>query len=140
EAMGWPHAPFEIPADVYAYWDARDKGAQQQAEWQQRFDAYAAAFPAEAAELQRRLRGELPAGFADTARAFIEATNQKAETVASRKASQLAISAFVESLPEMLGGSADLTGSNLTDWKGVTPVRATSDGLQFGRHINYGVR
>lgn len=140
EAMGWPHAPFDVPADVYAHWDARDKGAQQQAEWQQRFDAYAAAFPAEAAELQRRLRGELPAGFADTARAFIEATNQKAETVATRKASQLAITAFVESLPEMLGGSADLTGSNLTDWKGVTPVRATTEGLQFGRHINYGVR
>jgi transketolase len=82
----------------------------------------------------------MPAGFADAASKLLAATNEKAETIASRKASQLAITALVELLPEMLGGSADLTGSNFTDWKGAVPVRATSQGVQFGRHINYGVR
>ncbi|NYT85298.1 transketolase [Pollutimonas harenae] len=140
ESLSWPHEPFAVPAEVYDYWDCKEKGQQQQAEWQTRFDAYAQAFPAEAAELQRRLTGDLPADFSEQARLFVEATNQKAETVATRKASQLAIAAFVELLPEMLGGSADLTGSNLTDWKGVQPVRAGQEHLQFGRHINYGVR
>ncbi|WP_041682673.1 transketolase [Pusillimonas sp. T7-7] len=140
EALNWPHEPFTVPADAYAYWDCKEKGQQQQAEWQARFDAYAQAFPLEAAELLRRLKGDLPADFAGQARQFVQATNQKAETVATRKASQLAIAAFVELLPEMLGGSADLTGSNLTDWKGVQPVRAGQEHLQFGRHINYGVR
>ena len=139
-ALDWPHASFEIPADVYAYWDGKEKGAQVQAEWEKRYEAYAKAYPEQAAELQRRMNGDLPADFAERARAFVEASNDKAETVASRKASQLAISAFVEMLPEMLGGSADLTGSNLTDWKGVSPVRAGAQHLQLGRHINYGVR
>ncbi|QAA92568.1 transketolase [Pollutimonas thiosulfatoxidans] len=139
-ALNWPHAAFEIPADIYAHWDAKQQGQQQQAEWQTRFDAYAQAFPTEAAELQRRMAGDLPADFAERSVAFIEATSQKAETVASRKASQLAITALVEMLPEMLGGSADLTGSNLTDWKGAQAVRAGQPQLQFGRHINYGVR
>src|SRR5690606_31727749 len=140
DALAWPHGPLSVPADVYAYWDCKEKGGQQQAEWQSRFDAYAQAFPAEAAELLRRLKGDLPADFAAQAREFVQATNHKAETVATRKASQLAIAAFVELLPEMLGGSADLTGSNLTDWKGAQPVRAGQAHLQFGRHINYGVR
>ena len=140
DALNWPHDPFVIPANVYEYWDCKEKGQQQQAEWETRFNAYAQAFPAEAAELQRRLKGELPASFAEQARQFIQATNEKAETVATRKASQLAITAFVEMLPEMLGGSADLTGSNLTDWKGAQAVRAGQQHLQFGRHINYGVR
>ncbi|WP_442593105.1 transketolase [Parapusillimonas sp. JC17] len=139
-AMNWPHEAFVIPADVYAAWDARDQGGKAQAEWQSRFDAYASEFPAEAAELVRRLAGELPAGFPASAQALIDASNQKAETVATRKASQLAIAALVDTLPEMLGGSADLTGSNLTDWKGVEPVRAGEKHLHFGRHINYGVR
>lgn len=139
-ALHWPYAPFEIPAEIYAHWDGKSKGAQSQSAWQQRFDAYAAAFPAEAAEFTRRMASELPAGYASQVNAFIEATNQKAETVATRKASQLAITALVDMLPEMLGGSADLTGSNLTDWKGVHPVRAGSSHLNFGRHINYGVR
>lgn len=139
-AMNWPHEAFVIPADVYAAWDARDQGGKAQAEWQGRFDAYASEFPAEAAELVRRLAGELPAGFPASAQALIDASNQKAETVATRKASQLAIAALVDTLPEMLGGSADLTGSNLTDWKGVEPVRAGEKHLHFGRHINYGVR
>ena len=140
EAMNWSHAPFEIPESVYAAWDARARGQEQQANWQARFTAYALAYPELAAELQRRLKGELPAGFEQAAQAFIDATNEKAETVATRKASQLAITEFVTLLPEMLGGSADLTGSNLTDWKGAQPVRAGEKHLEFGRHINYGVR
>ena len=140
EALNWPHEPFTVPDHVYERWNARNKGLLWQNEWQGVFDAYAQAYPAEAAELKRRMAGELPADFAEKARAFVQATAEKAETVASRKASQFAIAAFAELLPEMLGGSADLTGSNFTDWKGVAPVRATGDGLQFGRHINYGVR
>ena len=140
EALNWPHEPFTVPDHVYERWNARNKGLLWQNEWQGVFDAYAQAYPAEAAELKRRMAGELPADFAEKARAFVQATAEKAETVASRKASQFAIAAFAEILPEMVGGSADLTGSNFTDWKGVAPVRATGDGLQFGRHINYGVR
>ncbi|MEN9588282.1 MAG: hypothetical protein RLZZ481_68 [Pseudomonadota bacterium] len=139
-AIGWPHAPFEIPETVYQGWDQRGVGAQVQAVWQKGFDAYAAKFPAQAHEFTRRMRGELPADFANAAQQLLNATNDKAETVASRKASQQAITALVELLPEMLGGSADLTGSNFTDWKGVVPVRAGATGVQFGRHINYGVR
>lgn len=139
-AIGWPYAPFEIPEAVYAGWDQRSAGAQAQSGWQKTFDAYAAQFPAEAAEFMRRMKGALPANFAAVAEKLLSATNEKAETVASRKASQQAITALVEVLPEMLGGSADLTGSNFTDWKGVAAVRAGANGIQFGRHINYGVR
>jgi transketolase len=139
-AIGWPYAPFEIPEAVYAGWDQRSAGAQVQSVWQKTFDAYAAQFPAEANEFMRRMKGSLPANFAAVAEKLLSATNEKAETVASRKASQQAITALVEVLPEMLGGSADLTGSNFTDWKGVAAVRAGADGIQFGRHINYGVR
>ena len=139
-AIGWPHAPFEIPEAVYAGWDQRSAGAQVQSVWQKTFDAYTAQFPAEAIEFMRRMKGSLPANFAAVAEKLLSATNEKAETVASRKASQQAITALVEVLPEMLGGSADLTGSNFTDWKGVAAVRSGADGIQFGRHINYGVR
>jgi transketolase len=139
-AIGWPHAPFEIPEAVYAGWDQRTAGAQAQSAWQKTFDAYAAQFPAEAVEFMRRMKGSLPANFAAVAEKLLSATHEKAETVASRKASQQAITALVEVLPEMLGGSADLTGSNFTDWKGVAAVRAGAQGIQFGRHINYGVR
>ena len=139
-AIGWSHAPFEIPQAVYAGWDQRASGAQAQAAWQKTFDAYAAKFPAEAAEFTRRMKGALPSSFKAAAQKLLAATNEKAETVASRKASQQAITALVEILPEMLGGSADLTGSNFTDWKGVAAVRAGANGIQFGRHINYGVR
>jgi len=139
-ALGWPHEPFVVPQDVYDAWDARPAGARAQADWQARFDAYAQAHPAEAAEFRRRMRGELPEGFAGTLQAFVEATVAKAETVATRKASQFAIAALAQALPELIGGSADLTGSNYTDWKGVAPVRAGKDGIAFGRHINYGVR
>jgi len=140
DAIGWPHGPFEVPADIYDAWNARESGDRMQQEWQVRFEAYAAAFPAEAAEFKRRMAGDLPADFAQQAEAFIEATNQKAETIATRKASQLALTAYATMLPEMIGGSADLTGSNLTDWKGVTPVRPGEAHIQAGRHINYGVR
>jgi transketolase len=140
KALQWEHAPFELPQAVYDGWDARAKGAQAQAEWQKRFDAYAAAFPTQAAELARRLKGELPADFTQRLQAYVDATLAKAETVATRKASQFAITALAEALPELLGGSADLTGSNYTDWKGVVPVRIGPQALQFGRHINYGVR
>ncbi|OWT61839.1 transketolase [Candidimonas nitroreducens] len=140
KALGWAWPPFEIPEHVYRGWDCRPRGGELQAEWQHRFDAYAAAFPEQAAELLRRMAGELPAGFDEQARAFIAATAAKGETVATRKASQLAIQAFAPAVPEMLGGSADLTGSNLTDWKGGAPVMVGSESLQPGRYIHYGVR
>ena len=140
-ALGWNAAPFEIPAEIYAGWDGRKPGAAAQAEWQQVFDSYAKQFPAEAAEFTRRMKGELPASYAQAFDRYIAATNEKGETVATRKASQFAITELAGLLPEMLGGSADLTGSNFTDWKGVAAVRAGAEGhIQFGRHINYGVR
>ncbi len=140
-ALGWTAAPFDIPQDIYAGWDGRKSGAQAQSDWQAKFSAYTAKYPLEAAEFVRRMKGDLPAGFADQFQAFLDATLEKAETVATRKASQFAIGALAPLLPEMLGGSADLTGSNFTDWKGVAAVRAGENGaIQFGRHINYGVR
>jgi len=141
DALGWQNAAFEIPPAVYDGWNAREQGARAQSQWQQAFDAYAAAYPAEAAEFTRRMQGELPEGFAGRLQAFVQATDAKGETVATRKASQFAITELAGLLPELLGGSADLTGSNYTDWKGVAPVRAAAEGgVQFGRHINYGVR
>lgn len=139
-ALDWPHVPFDIPAHIYQRWDGRIKGQLWQNEWSEKFAAYAKAYPELAAEFKRRMQGDLPEDFQAQSQAVIRAIAERAETIATRKASQNAITALVELLPEMLGGSADLTGSNLTDWKGVKPVRATSDGLQFGRHINYGVR
>lgn len=139
-ALNWPYEAFDIPAEIYALWNGKEKGQKLQSEWQTRFDAYARAFPAEAAEFLRRMASDLPANFAEQAQKLIEAANQKAETVASRKASQFAITDFAKLLPEFLGGSADLTGSNFTDWKGVAPVRAGDLHLRFGQHINYGVR
>jgi len=140
-ALGWKHQAFELPQEIYDAWNAREAGSQAQSQWQAAFDAYAKQFPAEAAEFQRRMRGELPAGFADKLQGFVQATADKGETVATRKASQFAITALAGLLPELLGGSADLTGSNYTDWKGVAPVRANpAGGVGFGRHINYGVR
>lgn len=140
EALAWTAAPFEVPADVAAAWSHTVKGAEQEAAWNQIWSAYQAAHPALAAEFARRMMGELPADFAAKFQAYLNETVLKAETMASRKASQFAISALAEILPEFLGGSADLTGSNFTDWKGVVPVRAADQGIQLGRHINYGVR
>jgi transketolase len=144
-AIGWPHPPFHIPAEVYAGWDARPRGAALEADWRARFDAYAARFPHEAAELSRRLRGELPANFDAVVSGAVSAAFAKRETVATRKASQLALEVLGEAVPEMLGGSADLTGSNLTRWSKAAQLRAGNgeDGRPCfvpGRHISYGVR
>ena len=136
EALGWSGQPFEIPADVYADWDAREEGARIEGDWNKQFALYQEQYPQEAAELQRRMKGELPAGFDETVRAYIASCVEKQETIATRKASQNAIQALAQVLPEFLGGSADLTGSNLTNWKESVAVRAD----QPGNHINYGVR
>lgn len=122
-ALDWSFAPFEIPEAVYADWDHKDAGAKVEAEWNERFAAYSAAFPELAAELTRRMKGELPKNFHQVAFDTVVAAHTKAETVASRKASQLALEAFTAALPEMLGGSADLTGSNLTNTKSTPALR-----------------
>ncbi len=147
EALGWSHEPFAIPREVYADWDAKASGKKAQAEWTERFAAYKQAFPAQAAEFTRRMKGELPKHFAQVAVDAAIAAQAKAETVASRKASQIALEAFTAALPELLGGSADLTGSNLTNTKSTPALRMNADGSikrddagHLGRHINYGVR
>ena len=132
----WDPIPFDIPADLYEAWDAKARGAQAEGEWNTMFDAYRGAHPELAAEFERRMKGDLPADFSKTLDAAIAACVDKAETIATRKASQNAIQALAPVLPEFLGGSADLTGSNLTNWKESVPVRS---GIA-GNHINYGVR
>lgn len=136
EQLGWPYPPFEIPADVYAAWDARAQGAQSEAQWNTLYGAYRSAYPELAAELDRRLSGMLPADFSAKAAAWIAEVNEKSETVASRKASQNALNAYGPLLPELLGGSADLAGSNLTLWKGCRGVQTHAD----GNYVHYGVR
>jgi transketolase len=168
EALGWDAAPFEIPADVYAGWDAKAKGLAAEADWDVLFAGYKAAHPQLAAELTRRMQGELPASFAETAARIASEAHDQAATVASRKASQLALEGFTAALPELLGGSADLTGSNLTNTSHTPALRFDADtgavvlgaapdrkaGAEdekaapveepphgvIGRHINYGVR
>jgi transketolase len=135
-ALDWSHAPFEIPADVYSAWDAKAEGALRESEWNALFAKYSAAHPQQAAELVRRMKGELPQNFNEVVDAYIKQCADKQETIATRKASQNAIQAFAPVLPEFLGGSADLTGSNLTNWKECVAVRHN----QAGNHINYGVR
>ncbi len=137
EALGWKHGPFEIPAEIYAEWDAKQKGADAENEWNKRFAAYEAEFPALAADFKRRMAGELPADFAEKASEFIREVATKGETIASRKASQNCLNAFGPLLPELLGGSADLAGSNLTLWKGCKPVVAED---ASGNYMYYGVR
>ncbi len=154
-ALGWSHEPFTVPDEVYRDWDAREQGAAAQAEWERRFADYRAAHPQLAAEFTRRMKGELPRNFSQVTVDAAVAAQAKAETVASRKASQLALEAFTAALPELLGGSADLTGSNLTNTKSTPPLRfdlagdvKLADGgeaagettRRIGRHINYGVR
>ena len=134
--IGWNHPPFEIPADVYAAWDAKAKGAAAEAEWNKRFDAYAAAHPQLAAEFKRRMNGELPADWQKNVDAAIAKVAEKAETIATRKASQNSIEALAPNLPELLGGSADLAGSNLTLWSGSKSVSKSA----AGNYIHYGVR
>jgi transketolase len=138
--LSWAHAPFEIPAEVYADWDAKATGATAQARWHAGFGAYAAAHPELAAEFTRRMQGDLPETYAKLVADTLQAANTKAETVASRKASQLALEAFTAALPELLGGSADLTGSNLTNTKSTPALRFEDGKSNGGRHINYGVR
>ena len=136
-ALKWTHGPFEIPDDIYSEWNGKEKGLAVEAEWDQRFAAYSAAFPTEANELIRRISGELPADFAEKSAAYVAEVNAKGETIASRKASQNALSAFGPLLPEFLGGSADLAGSNLTIWKGCRSI--TGDDAT-GNYLHYGVR
>ena len=167
EALHWPYPAFEIPQEVYAEWDHKVAGAKVEDEWNDRFAAYAAAYPELASEFTRRMKGELPKDFNQVVFDTVVAAHTKAETVASRKASQLALESFTAALPEMLGGSADLTGSNLTNTKSTPPLRfdaktgavvlgalpqpaSTGDSVAvaapaeplniIGRHINYGVR
>ncbi|WP_416136183.1 transketolase [Aquabacterium sp. A7-Y] len=137
QAMGWPHAPFEIPPEVYAAWDTRERGAMLRRDWQRRWDAYQAAHPTLAAELERRWRGELPAGAEALLDEVLAQAAAEDQAVATRKASQQVLARLGPALPELLGGSADLTGSNLTDFPGCGAVRGGSPG---GRHVNYGVR
>ncbi|MDX8405518.1 MAG: transketolase [Mariprofundus sp.] len=134
--LGWEYPPFEIPADVYAGWDAKESGAAAESEWNTRFAAYTAAFPAEAAEYTRRINNELSDNWEADADAFIAAVAAKGETIASRKASQNAIEGLAKITPEFLGGSADLAGSNLTLWSGAKPVINDT----AGNYVNYGVR
>ena len=136
EALGWKEEPFVIPADVYTAWDAKAKGSASEAAWNDVFASYAAKYPTEAAELKRRVNGDLPAEFLAQADAYIAEVNAKGETIATRKASQNAIQAFAPLLPEILGGSADLAGSNLTLWKGAKGVESDP----AGNYVHYGVR
>jgi transketolase len=135
--LGWAHPAFEIPADIYRNWNASERGERAETNWQAAFNDYAAAYPELAAEYQRRMSGDLPADFSDTANAYIEACQQAGESPATRKASQNCLDAFGTSLPELLGGSADLAGSNNTIWKGSVPISA---GNAAGNYIYYGVR
>ncbi len=136
DTLTWTDEPFVIPADVYDAWDARPKGIIQENEWNTLFEKYKAQHPELAAELQRRLNGDLPADFSAKADQYIRDVNSKAETIASRKASQNALQAFGPQLPELLGGSADLAGSNLTIWKGCEGIQDNP----AGNYIHYGVR
>ncbi len=151
EALGWHHAPFVIPRDVYAAWDAKASGKMAQRSWNAVFSAYKEGHPVLAKELARRMKGDLPRNFAQVAVDAVLGAHAKAETVASRKASQLALEAFTAAMPELLGGSADLTGSNLTNTRSTSSLRFNlagevvrtidaSGASTLGRHINYGVR
>ncbi|MCD1599189.1 transketolase [Rheinheimera aquimaris] len=135
--LQWPHAPFEIPADIYADWDAKAKGAAEQQSWQQLFARYSAAHPELAAEFSRRVAGQLPTDWAQQSKAYIEKLQANPATIASRKASQNALNAFGPLLPEFMGGSADLAGSNLTIWSGSKPLTGED---ASGNYIYYGVR
>ena len=135
-AIAWNHAPFEVPQQVYAGWDARARGAAWESEWNQRFGAYEKQQPQLAREFLRRMAGELPAGWKAHGDALLAKTEAKAETIATRKASQNAIEGLAPALPEFVGGSADLTGSNLTNWSGAKVVGATGG----GNYLSYGVR
>jgi len=137
EFLGWEHAPFEVPTDVYKGWDAKEAGAAAEASWNEKFAAYQSAHPELAAEYERRvIKNELPAEFEEKALAFVKESQANAESMASRKASQKAIEAYASLLPEVIGGSADLAGSNLTLWSGSKGIQDEAG----GNYIYYGVR
>ncbi|MBL8388192.1 MAG: transketolase [Hydrogenophaga sp.] len=141
DALGWTAAPFEIPAEIAEAWNALDAGAAAERAWRQRFDAYRAAFPKEAAEFLRRMAGELLPDFDDRLPGLLAAIASKPEAVATRKASQNALDALAPLVPEFFGGSADLTGSNLTNFKGCVKAGLNSEGaFAWGNHLSYGVR
>ncbi len=137
ETIGWPHPAFEVPADIYEGWDAREVGAKAENDWNDRFENYRREFPELAAEFERRMAGELPKDWSEKSNAFVAKVNEKAETIASRKASQNALNGFGPLLPELMGGSADLAGSNLTLWSGCKNVMSPG---HDGNYVNYGVR
>jgi len=137
ENLGWKHAPFVIPDEIYAGWDAKDKGVAAENAWNEKFAAYKNAYPELAAEFERRMSGKLPADWSVKADEFVKSVVTKAETIASRKASQNAINGYAPVLPEIIGGSADLAGSNLTMWK---DCKAISNTVSDGNYIYYGVR
>jgi transketolase len=139
-AIQWEHAPFEIPAEVYNAWDAQVAGAARQSAWDKLFEAYHVKFPEKADEFKRRMAGELPSEFEKTATRLLAEVAAKGETIATRKASQNAITLLAAELPELLGGSADLTGSNLTNWPQCIAVRRNQEKFTAGNHINWGVR
>ncbi|MCP4076217.1 MAG: transketolase [Gammaproteobacteria bacterium] len=136
-AIGWDHEAFDVPADVYEGWSAKDKGAAAEAAWNEKFAAYSAAHPELAAEYNRRMSGERPADWADKSAAFIAECDEKGDSKATRQASLASIEAYSQALPEMFGGSADLGCSNLTEWSGYKPMRAETPESNY---INYGVR
>jgi len=135
-ALGWRHPPFEIPRAAYEGWDARERGSVLEGDWAARFTAYRAAYPELAEEFERRMAGALPAGFAERATALVRAQAAKAESIATRKASQQALEALAPALPELIGGAADLTGSVLTTWSGSKTITATEP----GNYVYFGVR
>jgi transketolase len=137
ESLGWAHGAFEIPEEIYEGWNAQEKGKAAEAAWDEAFAKYAAEYPELAADLSRRVKGDLPADFAEKATAFIAQCQADAKEVATRKASQLCIEAYGAMLPEILGGSADLAGSNLTMWSGAKPISAKD---ASGNYLHYGVR
>ncbi|MDE1179160.1 transketolase [Paraburkholderia sp.] len=143
EALDWPYAPFEIPASIRRLWDARDAGDTSQLDWSRRFDAYRREYPHEAAEFVRRTRGALPTRWRDAAQQIVAEANRASQSIATRKASQNTLDGLARALPELLGGSADLTGSNLTRWSGAKSVcvdRSDGGGLRGGNYIHFGVR
>jgi transketolase len=139
QAIGWPHPPFHVPAEIYRAWDARAVGAERERAWRQRLEEYAVRHPREAAEFVRRTAGDLPADYARMVHEAVAAAQARGETIATRKASQLALEVLGEVVPELIGGSADLTGSNLTRWSKAVAMRTDAE-FVHGRHINYGVR
>ncbi|HEB82820.1 MAG TPA: transketolase [Gammaproteobacteria bacterium] len=135
-ALGWDHGPFEVPKEIYDGWDAKDKGAKAEAEWNEKFAAYKAEYPELAAEYERRMAGDLPADWAQKSADYIAAVNAEAKSPATRQASLAAIEAYSPAVPELFGGSADLGCSNLTEWSGYKPMISHED----ANYINYGVR